>query len=144
MWSVQQATNMSFDLHPKREDTKEFTIGSFSWIWMLNAGVGLPLGIGKGIEPGSFIYHDKHSRIYYNDHAEITEEESLQMATAAEWVVHYQNNIYELWKQKTETERQQIQNNRSIPYNIPVRRDFVEKTRKFAEWAKRSGGFTIN
>ena len=136
---------MGFDLHAKREDIEGFSMGAFSWSWMLDAGVGLPLGVGKGIEPASFVYDDRREGcVHYNDGAEVTEEEALQMAMVAEWVADYQDSLHDVWMQKPEAERQRMQDDHSRLYNVPVRRDFVEKVRKFAEWAKTSGGFTVH
>ena len=45
---------MGFDLRP-RNKIGTFSMGSFSYGWMMDEGVGLVVGYSKGIEPGSYL-----------------------------------------------------------------------------------------
>jgi len=41
------------------------------------------------------------------------------------------------------SEQQRMRDDRTRLYTLPVRRDFVEETRAFADWAEKSGGFRV-
>lgn len=118
-------------------------MGAFSWGWMLDAGVGLPVGYGPGFRPAQFIYRKRPDGkcIAYNDGARVSAKEAKQMATIARLVAEYQDMLHSEWEKLDEQERQNIGN--STVCKGPVRRDFVEKVRAFADWAEKSGGFRV-
>lgn len=136
---------MGFDLSPRNKKAGPFSMGAFSWSWMLDAGVGLPVGYGPGFSPGSFIYRTRQDGlcIGYNDGAQVSAKEAKQMAMVARWIADYQDDLYAQWMKEPEEKRQRMQDNPSSLYKTPVRRDFVEKIRAFAEWADLSGGFAV-
>ena len=122
---------MGFDLKPKNLDLGCFYTGSFSWYWMLENGVGLPIGCGKDLTS-----HDESGfSSFSNDGFEVAKEEAEQMGLIAGFVADYQTQLWENVKNLPEDQRKK--------YNI-VRRDFVEKTKNFGEWAKQSNGFTVH
>jgi hypothetical protein len=137
---------MGFDLKPRNKSADAFSMGAFSWCWMLDNGVGLPVGYGPGFSPGSFIYRNRPDGlcIGYNDGARVTSAEAKEMAKVARWVADYQDDLYAEWMKEPEDRRQKMQNEPTRLYKLPVRRDFVEKVRAFAEWAEKSGGFTVH
>lgn len=65
------------------------------------------------------------------------------MAQLARWIAAYQDTLFELWMEEPETERERMQKDFRGTYNTPVRRDFVEKVKAFADWAEKSGGFRV-
>jgi hypothetical protein len=137
---------MGFDLYARRKDVDSFRMGAFSWHWMLDAGVGLPLGYGKGYTPGKFVYKDRKDGlcIGYNDGARVTSKEAKQMAEIAEWIADYQDTLHECYQREPEEDRQRMESDNSGLYKLPARRDFIEKMRRFAEWARTSGGFRVH
>lgn len=137
---------MGFDLTPRNKAAGYFSMGAFSWSWMLNAGVGLPLGHGPGYAPGQFIYAPRPDGlcIEYNDGARVSAKEAKQMAMIARWICDHQDRLYAEWMKVDEAERKRMQDSSARLYTPPVRRDFVEKIRAFADWADRSGGFRID
>lgn len=136
---------MGFNLKPRNKDVGEFDFGAFSWPWMLEAGVGLPLGYGHGFMPGQFITRNRKDGlcIAYNDGARVSASEAKQMAQLASWVADLQDSLHAEWEKVPVSEQQRMCDNRTHLYTLPARRDFVEKTRAFAKWAEKSGGFRV-
>lgn len=136
---------MGYDLRARNKGVATFSIGAFSWPWMLENGVGLPICHGRGVTPASFVYKTRPDGkcVAYNDGARVTAKEAKQMAQIARWVADYQYTLHELWMQQTEEERGHQANNNHRLYNVPVRRDWVDKLRAFADFAEKSGGFRV-
>ena len=136
---------MGFDLTPRNKEAGDFSMGAFSWSWMLDAGVGLPVGYGVGYAPGQFIYASRPDGacIGYNDGAKVSAKEARQMAMIARWIADHQDRLYEEWMKVPEEEKNRMQDERTGLYKPPVRRDFVDKVRAFADWAEKSGGFLV-
>jgi hypothetical protein len=137
---------MGYDLRPRNKKVDGFSMGAFSWSWMLENGVGLPVGYGPGFAPAQFIYRIRPDGlcIGYNDGARVTAAEAKEMAKVARWVADYQDQLYALWMKEPEERRQRMQDDPNRIYKCPVRRDFVEKVRAFADFAEKSGGFTVH
>lgn len=136
---------MGFDLRPRNKAAGDFSIGAFSWPWMLEAGVGLPLGYGKGFSPGQFLTSNRKDGlcVAYNDGAHVSAAEAKQMAQLARWVADFHDSKHAMWADLPEIERERMGANRDGLYSLPVRQDFIEKTRAFAAWAVMSGGFRV-
>jgi hypothetical protein len=138
---------MGYDLKPRKKAAGPFHMGAFSWSWMLNAGVGLPLGYGEGYKPAMYVYRLRPDGgdVSCNDGARVSAKEAKQMAMVARWIAEYQDILHGQFEQNTEEEKERMRrNNDSLQlYKFPVRRDFVEKARAFAEWAEKSGGFRV-
>ncbi len=47
---------MGYDLRPRNKVAGDFQMGAFSWSWMMDNGVGLPVGYGPGFWHGSACY----------------------------------------------------------------------------------------
>ena len=136
---------MGFDLRPRNKNAEDYSMGAFSWSWMLDNGVGLPVGYGPGFAPASFVYRTRPDGlcIAYNDGARVTAKEAKLMAMAARWLADYQDSLYDLWMKEPEEARDRMQSEPGRIYKPPARRDFVEKVRAFADWAEKSGGFRV-
>lgn len=137
---------MPYDLIPRNRQQGEMTIGAFAWPWMLEAGLGLPLTHGKGIEPGSFVYADRPDGrcVAYNDGARVSAGEAKEMAKLARWIADYQDTLHTIFdRQPDDVKERQLKNEHRL-YHIPVRRDWVAKLREFADWAEKSGGFRVD
>jgi hypothetical protein len=137
---------MGYDLTPHNKAADDLHMGAFSWSWMLDNGVGLPLGYGPGFAPGQFIYRTRPDGLCvgYNDGARVAEAEAKDMAKVARWLADYQDDLYKQWMKEPEESRKRMENNHNHLYKLPIRRDFVEKVRAFAAWAEASGGFCVN
>ena len=138
---------MGYDLKPKNKELEWFTMGAFSWSWMLDAGVGLVLGQGKGIKPATYRYipDKKGASPCSNDGFHVTSKQAKIMAHVTRGLVSVERGKVEEWERMSEEERKQMEDwnvTRSI-YNLPVRSDFIDKAEKFADWAEKSGGFRI-
>ncbi len=136
---------MGYDLRPRNKAAGDFSIEE-SWLrWMLEHGVGLPLGCGPGFSKGYFICRTRPDGkcIGCDDGARVTAAEAKDMARAALWLADYQDALYAQWMKASEQSRQRMQDDITRIYTLPVRRDIVEKMRAFADWAKRSGGFRV-
>lgn len=135
---------MGYDLTPRNKAAGDFSMGAFSWCWMLDAGVGLPIGYGPGFLPGQYIYLSRPDgkSPADNDGARITATEAKEMAKVARWVAAYQDALYREWEKMPKAECVRIADMQHR--TVPVRRDFVEKVRAFADWAEKSGGFNIH
>lgn len=137
---------MGYDLRPRNKAAGEFHMGAFSWCWMLENGVGLPLGYGPGFAPGQFIFRERPDGkcVGYNEGALVTAAEAKNMAKVALWLADYQDDFYAEWMKEPEESRARMQHNSGRLYKLPVRRDFVAKVRAFAAWAEASGGFRVD
>lgn len=137
---------MGFDLYARNKEAGDFHMGAFSWTWMLDAGVGLPVGYGPGFSPGTFVFAGRPDGLCvgYNDGARVTAKEARQMAQIARWVADHQDRLHNLWMQEPEDRRKAMTDDPHRIYEPPVRRDFVEKVRAFADWADKSGGFRVH
>lgn len=141
---------MGYDLRARNKNVEVFSIGAFSWPWMLESGLGLVIGYGKGIKPGSFMYTKRPDSlcVAYNDGAKVTAKEAKLMSVLALSIADYQDSLREQYELLSDEDKDVINKGyRGLSlehlYNIPVRRDFVERLRAFAEFAKSSGGFRI-
>lgn len=137
---------MSMDLHPRNKAAGCFSMGSFSWGWMLEQGVGLPVGHGRGIEPASFVYAGRPDglTIGYNDGARVTAREARDMARIARWVADHQDRLHQLFSALAAERQKEIEEDRFKVYNRPIRKDWIELMRAFADWAEASGGFRVH
>jgi hypothetical protein len=137
---------MGYDLKP-RNKIEGFHMGAFSWGWMLNAGVGLAIGTGNAIEPASYSYiPDKRGRSpQSNDGYYVSAKKAKLMSTIARGLVQVESFKNNEWDKLSPEKQKQMQewNDKFKIYNMPVRKDFIEKTEDFAEWAEKSGGFWI-
>lgn len=136
---------MGYTLKPRHRAVSDFDAGGFSWPWMLDAGVGLPLGYGKAFVPGQYVARNRKDGLCVsaNDGARISASEAKQMAQIARWVADLQDSLYAEWEKMPASEQQRMRDDRTRLYTLPVRRDFVEETRAFADWAEKSGGFRV-
>lgn len=136
---------MGFDLKPRNKDTGDYSMGAFSWAWMLENGVGLVVGYGPGFAPAQFIYRARPDGlcIGYNDGARVTAAEAKRMAMVARMLADYQDDFYAQWMKEPEDERKRMEERSDRLYKLPVRRDFVDNVRAFADWAEKSGGFRV-
>ena len=136
---------MGYDLRPRNKAAGNFQMGAFAWCWMLDNGVGLPVGYGPGVEPGQCCYRLRSDGlcIVNNNGARVTAVEAKNMAKVAWWLSDYQDDLHELLMRETEEDRKRMEGNKYGIYQLPVRRDFVEKVREFAAWAESSSGFRV-
>lgn len=137
---------MGYDFKPKNKSAGWFNLGAFSFSWMLEAGAGLPLGFGKGLTPGMVVYKSRPDGmcIHTNDGAGVTAKEAKEMAKVLRWICDYQDLLNEIWTKQPEEDQRRMTGDHTHLYNIPIRRDFVDKARAFADWAEKSGGFAIH
>ena len=140
---------MGYDLSPRNKDLEGFYFGAFSWTWMLEAGVGLIIGTGKGIEPASYSYiPDKLGRDPNNNNGfRVTAEQSKAMALAAQGLAVTKGYINKQWEAMSKEKRERMEEtNRETRdlYTPPIREDFIEKVNAFAIWAYKSHGFSIH
>jgi hypothetical protein len=136
---------MGYDLKPKNKEAGYFHMGAFSWSWMIDAGVGWVLGTGAGFYAGSYVFCPRADglEIHANDGARVTAKEAKEMAFVARLLCDYQDIKRSVWDKETPENRAEMEKNYRM-FSTPVRKDFVELARKFADWAEKSGGFTIH
>lgn len=138
---------MGYDLIGKNKKNGDFSFGAFSFPVLLEAcGYLFPcihnkaqwfcvFGVDERMPKG-----DDYPRILSNDGFKVTAEEAKIMARMARNFVIIQE---ELGKEKQ----------KDFPFATPIlhkndwpmkiRDDFVEKFRRFADWAEKSDGFKI-
>ena len=136
---------MSFDLRPSNKKVSTYCMGSSCYFWMMDNGVGMVVGYGKGIEPGSYIFHKRKddNNLMYNDGAKVTAREAKEMSKIALRLSDYQDMLYNEFEKLDEKTKKEYQKNEKGYYNLPIRRDFVENIRAFSEFAQKSGGFRV-
>ncbi len=112
---------MGMDLYPSAEDAPDFSVNGYGWLQIMSYGVGLVIGAHIGSEPGQYFYCGESPNPFFNDGHEVSESDALVMARCAR------------------TARL-----RGIAVN-----DFDEDSQianlldRFANFAEKSGGFTI-
>jgi hypothetical protein len=141
---------MGYDFKPKKKGVAWYQIGAFSWPMMLDAGLGLVLGTGKGFRAAEFIYIKRPDGlcVQYNDGASVSVRESKELAKVARWIAAVQTARLNQWETLPEAERQRMEadNEMSIypkPYDLPWHKDAIKRFTDFADWAEKSGGFRI-
>lgn len=139
---------MGFDLIPRHSKAGDFHSNCWFWSWMLEAGVGLPVGHGKGVRPAQFVYKGRPDgcSLGYNDGARVTAKEAKQMAQMARWIADYQMTLKDIFEKESESTRESInkaQYPMNLIYNMPIGQEWVDKLREFADFAEKSGGFRV-
>jgi len=139
---------MGFDLVSRNKKLNSFYMGSFSWSWMLDAGVGLVLGAGRGVEPATCIWlpDNKGRSPYYNDGFRVTAAQARAMALAARGLVAVKESINDTWASLDAITADKYKRADVLGlslYQQPVRDDFIEKAQAFADWAEQSQGFAV-
>ena len=138
---------MSFLFTPKNSDAGEFNIGAFTWPVMLERGLGLVLGYGKGFRPGTFIYITRPDNlcVAYNDGAEVTADESKELSKVARWIARIERARLNQWNEIPDEEKKRMQDapHSTFIYDFPLKEQIVSIFEKFADWSEKSGGFTI-
>ena len=137
-----------YDLIPRNKNVNSFSIDGFSWPLMLNEGVGLIIGAMEGVNPSTDIYElRKGCNPYGNDGFRVTSKEAWAMAKAARNLVSGYRYIQKIWDEFSDEEKEwRYENNKNLhnfKYKEPVNEEFLEKVLSFADFAEKSGGFTI-
>lgn len=138
---------MGYVLVPRNKAVGAFNMGSFTWSWILNAGVGLVIGTGPAKNPctHSYVRDAKGRSPHCNDGYRVTAEQARAMALVARGLVQVQRFINTEWDQMSENARKDASDRNSMThlYRDAIRDDFLDTAERFAEWAAMSGGFTI-
>jgi hypothetical protein len=120
---------MSFDLDPKNKDAGDFSFGAFSWPVLLEAcGYLFPCVNMEG-QYCTTTDQKEWIQIGTNDGFSISAADAKLMARVARNFVAIQRTL----KDGDEN-----------AWPMKIRSDFVDRFEKFAEWAEKSGGFSIN
>jgi hypothetical protein len=156
---------MAYRLKPKRSGVDDFNFGAFSWIPLMEAcGLLFPCMHDGGRWYCSFGADprmptgDDYPRIISNDGMKITEDEAMIMSRIARNLVAVQRSLPEENADQTPVGRtsvdrptlegmmRQVMAGKPLNTKWPVklRADFVDRYETFAEWATRSGGFSIH
>lgn len=124
---------MGYDLRAKKEGVEDFNIGAFSFPVLIEAcGYLFPcisIGARYCYVPGVDPRIEHGPTLITNDGFPVTEEEAKIMARIARNYVAIQRNLPD--------------DQRDHEQPMKIRKDFVDKFERFAEWADKSGGFEI-
>lgn len=133
---------MGFRLQASNKSLEDFHFGAFSWSWLLETGVGLAVGVSKGVKPYEFIYQpDKKGRCArYNDGYHVTKKQADMMAFLTKMLVLNQRFFNDEFRKLSDDDKEYYSKNYQI---YDIRDDFIEKAEAFAEWAEKSKGFRI-
>ena len=141
---------MSFDLIPKNKELDSIEVGAFTWpIFLQETGMGYVLGYGAAFKPGSYVYNNgnKGSPVS-NDSYRVTSSEAKAMAKVARGYVTVQRCVNKEWEQLPESQQSYYENAKSLGeqplYRAKMHEDHLVWLEKFADWADKSKGFTIN
>ena len=137
---------MSHALIPRYKEIGTFRCGAFFLPWLLvDRGVGLVIGLGPSIKPGTYRYrYDKHGRDPLREERyHVTSRQARLMAELTHSVLEIEQGKREEFTAMPSEERQRIESASIGLYAFPVRSDWIEKCTEFAAWAPRSGGFWI-
>lgn len=141
---------MGYDLNPKNKALESLTIGAFSWpIFLQETGMGYVLGYGTGFKPGSYVYNNgNNGSPVSNDGYKVTATEAKAMAKVARGYISVQRYVNKEWEQLSEEQAKECEqaNERFAwkTYRGKMHEDHLVWLEKFADWAEKSKGFTIN
>lgn len=136
---------MGFDLRPRNKNLNTFTMGSFSYGWMMDSPVGWVVGYSKGITPTSYIAYVREDGcdLMSNDGGRVSAKEAKQMARMARLLAENQKQLHNHFDKLDEVTKKIYEENKDNRYHLPVRKDFIEKIEAFADFAEKSGGFRV-
>jgi hypothetical protein len=137
---------MGYSLRPRNKALKSFHFGAFSWLWMLDEGVGYVIGYGRGVTPGTWIAAPDPSGRFptHEDGFRVSAEQARAMAMAARGVVAVYRHVQREHDAATPEERARREEQRwRDMYRTPVRADFLDLAEAFAAWADESRGFGV-
>ena len=136
---------MGYDLRPRNKGVDTFSMGAFSYGWMMETAVGLVVGYGPGLQPGSYVCYKRKDDcdLMCNDGGRVSAKEAKEMAKMARLVAQQQDRLHFHFEKLDEETQKNYQENKYKLYQLPVRKDFIEKMRNFADFAEKSGGFRV-
>lgn len=136
---------MGFDLRPRNKNLKTFQMGAFCYGWMMDSPVGWVVGYTKGITPASYIAYVRSDDcdLMQNDGGHVSAREAKEMAKMARLVAENQERLHNQFDKLDENTKKLYQENKNGYYNLPIRKDFIEKIKEFADFAEKSGGFRV-
>lgn len=135
---------MGYDLRPINKKVSEIRFGAFIWPSMLrDTGMGYVLGCGNSIEPFTYIYNkgNKGSPCS-NDGYRVYASEAIAMAKVARGYVSVHRYVNKLYEEMAPEKREKYEGNPN--YVQPHNEVFLKQLEEFADFAEKSGGFTIN
>lgn len=141
---------MGFELKAKNKELQDITAGWMSWsLFLQETGMGYVLGYGTGFKPGTYVYNNNNNGSpVSNDGYKVTSTEAKAMAKVARGYVSVQRFVNKEWEALSEEEAKQCEesNNRHSfkIYRAKMHEDHLVWLEKFADWAEKSKGFTIN
>jgi hypothetical protein len=155
---------MGYDLTPNNTDAGRFHFGAFSFPVLIDAcGYLWPVASDKGrwycvfgADP-RMPQGDDYPRLISNDEFPVTEFEAQVMARVARNFVAVQRSLPESHRGSGTLSTQESFNREGLeqtllramsgappgPWPVKIRDDFTALFERFAEWAERSGGFTV-
>lgn len=136
---------MGFDLRPRNKNVDTFHMGAFSYGWMMDSPVGWVVGYSKGISPASYISYAREDDcdLMQNDGGHVSAKEAKEMAKMARLLAENQERLHNHFDKQDEVTQKMYQENKGGYYNLPVRKDFIQKVKDFADFAEKSGGFRV-
>lgn len=136
---------MGYDLRPRNSGVDTFSMGAFSYAWMMDSPVGAVVGYCPGFEPGSYVSIERPDKcdLMHNDGGKVSAKEAKEMAKVARLVAKQQDMLHELFDSLDEATQKKYRDNSLKLYKLPVRKDFVQKLKDFADFAEKSGGFKV-
>lgn len=136
---------MGFDLRARKKGIATFSMGAFSYGWMMDSAVGLVVGYGKGLEPASYISYVRKDGcdLMHNDGGYVSAKEAKDMAKIARLLAEQQDRLHFHFEKLDKNAKERYEKNEHKLYNLPVRKDFIQKIRDYADFAEKSGGYKV-
>lgn len=143
---------MGYDFTPKNKKAGDYHLGAFSWLFMIEQGLGLVLGVGKGFCPGQFIWINRPDKrcVMYNDGAKVTAKEAKELAKVARHIARVETARLAEWEKVDKEEKARMEEankmmvGNKLLYTLPWSQEAIDRFTKFANWADKSGGFRID
>jgi hypothetical protein len=153
---------MGYDLKALNAEVEGFSMGAFSWpvilefcsyLWPMAHDGGRWYRV-TGIDPR---FDGDYPPVLSNDGFEVNAEEARIMARLCRNFVAVQRTLPDenmasglkgkaTWKREDVAEllKKAMSDSKPGPWPLKIRVDFTDKIAAFADWADRSGGFTIH
>lgn len=136
---------MGYDLKPRNKTVDTFSMGAFSYSWMMQSAVGMVVGYGEGLEPASYVSYRRKDDcdLMCNDGGQVSAKEAKEMARIARLVAEQEDRLHFHFDKADQATKERYEKNEYKLYRLPVRKDFIQKIRDFADFAEKSGGYKV-
>lgn len=135
---------MGYDLNPKNKKIESISVGAFRWpILLQETGMGYILWYGTGFKSGTYVYQNgNNGSPVSNDGYKVTANQAKMMAAIARGYVFVQRHVNQEWDALSPEDFEYWEKSQYV--RKKMHEDHLIFLEKFADFAEKSGGFSIH